>query len=124
MVSASRVEVAENKNVEPAVIVVIEERHAAADGLEDVVFVVCRAVDSRHTQPSLESDIGEVREKGDAGRFPARSCLHTARGYALRIRRERREQWRHCRKPSAARPFEGLHDGCPGRWRSIFDSEN
>ena len=59
----------ENENVEPAVVIVIEECNAAAGGFEDIVGAVSAAEDDGMGEAGLRGDISELREPGNAGSF-------------------------------------------------------
>ena len=50
----------DQKNVEPAVIVVIEDGHAGAGGLDDVLLGVGATEDILHGEARFFGDIGEV----------------------------------------------------------------
>ncbi len=54
---------AQKKNIQPSVIVVIDEGGAAAYGLDDVLFAVDAAVDHRLFQPGAFRDVHKVSVK-------------------------------------------------------------
>ena len=74
---------AQDEQVEPAVVVVVEERHPAPDHLEDVALGVDAAVDDGVREAGLLRDVGEAGEEGAAGRHAARLGPDPARRDAL-----------------------------------------
>src|SRR3954464_7625554 len=54
---------AENENVEPSIVVVVQESDTAAGGLEDIGFVLDSSVDDRMNEASLRRHIREVSWK-------------------------------------------------------------
>jgi hypothetical protein len=58
---------AEQENIHPTVIVIVEKSAAATCGFQNVVFVIGGAVDHGCDQARLSRDIGEVRVEGAAG---------------------------------------------------------
>src|SRR5579872_1394890 len=74
---------AEQKNVDPAIIVVIDKGAAAAVRLKDIFLAVDAAVDGRLMQSSGLGNIYEMRIEGPARTWGARLRLHASRGNAL-----------------------------------------
>ncbi len=58
---------AEHQNVEPAIMIVIEESDAAAVGLEDVAFGIDVSVDAGRSQAGVVRNVGELRIKRQSG---------------------------------------------------------
>src|SRR5262249_41458986 len=54
---------AEQEDVEPAIVVEIEEGDAAPDGFTEVEFALCRAVDDRRPQAGGRRNIGKPAMK-------------------------------------------------------------
>ena len=77
---------AQDENVHPAVVVVVDERAAAARGFDDVVRMVWVSVDCWRGQACFARNVGEVRIKRPAGCRRLRLRLYVARCNALRKR--------------------------------------
>src|SRR5439155_398038 len=75
---------AQKENVQPAVVIVVDERHATTHRLDDVLFAVHSAVDHGLAQPGLFRDVNEVRIEGQARGFPSRHGLNATGRNALR----------------------------------------
>ena len=71
------------KDVHPAIVVVIEEGAAAADGFEDVVIRIRLAVDDGRGEAGLLRDVGEMGVKGPTGRCEFRLGLGGVSGDTL-----------------------------------------
>ena len=69
----------EHQNVEPAVVIVIEEGDAAASGFKNVIGMVGGAIDDGMSEPGSGCDVGELRQERDAGWLAARLALYAAR---------------------------------------------
>ena len=55
-----------HENVEPAVVIVIEERAAAAHGFNDVIGAFGMAADRNRFQPGARGNVGEACAEGQA----------------------------------------------------------
>ncbi len=71
-----------NQDIEPAVVVVVEERGAAAHSLEDVVGVPRVAGDHRMFQPGLLRDVGKPCVKRKTGELAPGSGFDSARSHS------------------------------------------
>src|ERR1039458_6509830 len=76
---------AEHQDVQPAVVIVIEEGDAAAHRFDDVQVAVDAAVNHRFAQARVRGHVRKARVKGQPGRLAARHGLHAARA--------RRAEW-------------------------------
>ncbi len=74
---------AQHEQIEPAVVVVVEERHSAAHDFDDVALAVDAAIDDRVGQSRLRRDIGEARVERAPRRLASRLRLDAARGNSL-----------------------------------------
>ena len=72
----------EDDDIEPAVVVVIEEGCTTAHGFEDVVCVVGVAIDNGGMEPGGAGDVGEAGMKGFAGRLARGSRRDFTRSHA------------------------------------------
>ncbi len=81
---------AEHENIQPAIVVIIEEGNTAAHSLNDVVLMLEAAVDDGRRKPSLCGNIGEVRKKRDTGGLASGHWLHIAGSDALTQSQRRR----------------------------------
>ena len=104
---------AQHQHVEPAVVVVVEERHAAAHDLDDVALAVDTAVDGRLRQPGLARDVGEAGVERQAGRLAARRRPDGTRRHALGQGRRRSQQ----AEPGEPRSGEQRHQRAAGHHR-------
>ena len=75
---------AEDENVEPAVIIVIEQGASAAHRFHDVVLSGNAAIDGGRMQAGRFRHIGESGEKRNAGGFTPRRGFHSSGSRALR----------------------------------------
>src|SRR6267143_85174 len=73
--SATQARAAQNKQIHPPIIVVINEGAAASGGLHDVLFDFCVAVDYRRAQARRSSDVHEMGVEGTPGSFGPRQGL-------------------------------------------------
>ena len=80
---------AEDEDVEPAVVVVIEEGAAAAHGLDDIVLFGNSPVDRWREEPGGLGDIGEVGVEGKTGRFGSRRRFDVTRAHSLGAKAQR-----------------------------------
>ena len=71
------------KDIHPAVVVVVDECAATPVGLEDVLLRVHAAVDDGRVQARLVSDVGKMRVERPPGRRRLRLGLHVAGGDSL-----------------------------------------
>ena len=90
----------QQKDIEPAIVVVVEERRAAANGFEDVGFSGSTAADDRFPKTRRAGNIREAGVKRQAGWFAPRYRRYITRGNTLRFRAESVES-KQRRKPSA-----------------------
>ena len=74
---------AQHQNVQPSVVIVIDERAAATDGLEDVILFLDAAVNGGKLEPRLRGDIHHLGIKRHAGGFAAGHRSHAAGSHAL-----------------------------------------
>src|SRR5580658_5153964 len=74
----------EEKNVEPAIIVVIDEGAPAPGGFQDVVVVIGRAVNHWRDEARFARDVGEARIERAPRCARFRLRLYVARSNALR----------------------------------------
>ncbi len=74
---------AQQEDVEPAVVVIVKQRAAAAHGFEDVRLAIGSPVNERRMQSGLARDIDEARMERKSGWLSARQRFDTARRYAL-----------------------------------------
>src|SRR6185369_1769394 len=74
---------AENEQVHPAIVVVVNERHAAPDYFDDVALAVNTTVNYRLREACKFCDISKASQEGAAGRLSARLWLYVARGDSL-----------------------------------------
>ena len=72
----------QDHDVLPAIVVVIEEGHAASHGLDDVVVVVHGAVNHGRRKASRLGHVDEMRVEGQPRRLAARDGLDAARCHA------------------------------------------
>src|SRR5206468_6307804 len=72
-----------DKDVEPAIVVVVQKCTAAACHLDDVVLAVNAAVDRNLTQTSSCRDVLEARAKRQSGKFSSRLDGGLACGHSL-----------------------------------------
>ena len=70
----------EDQDVEPAVVIVIEEGDAAACAFENIVGMIGGAEDDGVGETGFRSNVCELREEWNAGGFGAGLGLDTARG--------------------------------------------
>src|ERR1039458_4711009 len=69
---------AEHEDIQPAVVIVIEEGDAAAHRFDDVQVAVDAAVNHRFAQARVRGHVRKARVKGQPGRLAARHGLHAA----------------------------------------------
>src|SRR5882672_9347080 len=79
----SHASAAEQKNIHPAVIVVVKKCAATSDCLENVVIAVGVSINHGMGQASCAGDIDKVRIKRASGRQRFRLWLYRARSYTL-----------------------------------------
>ena len=73
----------ENQDIEPAVVVVVEEGGPAAHGFQDIVGAPWVAGDYRVFQPGLLRDVRKSGVKRKSGELSARSRFHSAGRHPL-----------------------------------------
>ncbi len=73
------------ENIQPAVVIVVDKRHPAADGFENIIHPIGRSENHRLTQSGGLSDIGEAGVKRQPGRLAARLWAHSTRRHAARL---------------------------------------
>src|SRR5215831_1620932 len=71
----------EHHDVQPAVVVVIQESHAASHGFEDVVGLALVAVHDGCTETGRGSDVGEFGVEGTSGGLAAWPRRNSAGGH-------------------------------------------
>ncbi len=74
---------AEKKNVEPAIVVVVDKRAATADRFDDVGFFRFAAVDDGRVEAGLRRDVDKMSTEGQPRRFSPGLRFHLTRGNAL-----------------------------------------
>ena len=74
---------ANDEDIGPPVVVVVEEGDAAGGGLGEILNSLIGAVDGGVDQARLLGNVGEPRGPGTSGRLRARRGLHVARGDSL-----------------------------------------
>jgi len=70
---------AQNEDIEPAVLIVIEEGDPAANSFYDVSLAFRAAVNNRVRKAGLFGDVGELAVEGNAGLFASRRGAGGAR---------------------------------------------
>src|SRR4029077_968081 len=73
---------AEEENVEPAVVIVIEQGASAAHCLHDVFLLGDAAIDRWKMQPRRFRNVRKLGVKRKAGGFTSRRRLHASRGHS------------------------------------------
>ena len=76
----------QDEDVEPSVVVVIEERRSAADGLEDEARVIGGAVDRGLGEARFAGHVREAGSERQAGSLGARLCPHASGSDALSLK--------------------------------------
>ena len=74
---------AKHKDIQPSVVVVVQEGDTATHRLDDIVFQVEAAVDDWSGKSGLRGHVSEVGEERYTGRLASGKRLHIAGGYAL-----------------------------------------
>ena len=75
----------QQEDVEPAVVVIVEEGDTATHRLQDVIHAIWGTEDHRCAQASARGDIGEVRVKWKPRRFSARLWPNPTGGHAPQL---------------------------------------
>ncbi len=70
----------QHENVEPAIVIVVEEGDAAAGCFEDVIGMVDGSIDDGMREAGRGCNVGELREEGNTGGLAASLRFHSARG--------------------------------------------
>ena len=81
--SCAEARAAQDKNVEPAVVIVVEEGDAATDGFENMMFGVDGSINTGRREPGFAGDIGKLGVERKAGALAALLRANVARGHAL-----------------------------------------
>src|ERR1700722_10835439 len=77
----------QNQNVEPAVVIEIEERDAASDGFQNVLLSIDASINAGSIKAGLSRDVGELGVERQAGALGALLWMDVARRHALREKR-------------------------------------
>ena len=75
--SGAEARATQDQNIEPAIVIVIEERDAATDGFEDMMFGVDGSINAGSGETGCAGDIGKLgieRQAGALGRAVAGGC--------------------------------------------------
>ena len=74
---------AEHKQIYPAIIVIVDERHSASDHLNDVTLAIHAPINDGLRETCLFGNVGHAGQKWTTGGLSTRLCFHAARRDAL-----------------------------------------